>query len=193
MEETDMKKVGLLAVLTAFLGMTVCAQQAPAPGGQLYTAYNIWYEHPEKIPVINYMKGAMLPAGTAVKNVTFGTGLAGFGKSISFQLAKSGESFTVVCSDKFYPGRTLQDFRDRLFTAKPLAELTKGFTAQELRCVKNGSFETGISRASVRVIYGYPPEHVNRADGRVWTIWKSRFGKLRLDFDDSDHVTRIEQ
>jgi len=40
-----------------------------ASGKKIYTAYNIWFERAERIWSINYKKGAVIPAGTLVRDV----------------------------------------------------------------------------------------------------------------------------
>ena len=41
-----------------------------AKGVQLYTACNLWYEHPQRMWSTGYRKGAIIPAGTAIHNLT---------------------------------------------------------------------------------------------------------------------------
>ena len=56
-------------IMAGFVFLTSPVLGKTTSGQRLYTAYNIWFEKPERIWSINYKKGAIIPAGTQVRDV----------------------------------------------------------------------------------------------------------------------------
>ena len=69
-------------VLLCCISSTGAAQES---GGKAYTAFNIWYEQPEKIYSTNFQKGTFLDAGTEVENIEQNR------KQITFTVSETGE------------------------------------------------------------------------------------------------------
>jgi len=148
---------------------------------EFYTAYNVWYEHANRIYSINYKKGALIPAGTRV----VGVNLVGGGKPrVDFTWEAQGGRYSIHFQPKFHPGITLNQFASRYLTPADLAGLTEGLDEQEKLCVSRGVVTAGISKKAVLVAYGYPPEHVTPSlDNDRWYYWVNRFMKKELAFD----------
>ena len=162
-----------LGVVLAILAAPLTAAAADA---QKYTAYNLWYEHPQKLYSTGYEKGTMIPAGTAVSQVKVSR------KAVSF-VDGSGTRFTVLFVAKHHPGLSAEQFADRLLTTKSLAELTKGMSTKEVEAIKQGKVETGMSKAAVLVAIGYPPEiRTPNTDLDTWTYWRDRFRSYPVTF-----------
>lgn len=181
--------MGLVAGLVA--GVAVRAEEAtPAPAPEaLYTAGNLWYEQPMRMSCINYQVGAIIPAGSEVRNLAVE---AGRRPGIVFTVVATGITHRIEFTAKYHPGKTIEDLKARLFTPKTLAELTEQFTDQERECVRLGSVATGISREAVLVAWGTPPEHrTPLLTGPIWTFWTNRFVQKTVTFDQNGKVASV--
>jgi len=164
------------------IGVAVMILVAPLAAAtadeQKFTAYNLWYEHPEKVYSTGYEKGAMIPVGSAVSQVKVSR------KAVSF-VDESGTRFTVIFVAKHHPGLKSEQFAERLFTTKNLAELTKGMSAKEVEAIKKGEVHPGMSKAAVLAAVGYPPEiRTAKTDLDTWTYWRDRFRTYTVTFAD---------
>ena len=164
------------------LGVALAILAAPltaaAADEQKFTAYNLWYEHPEKVYSTGYEKGAMIPAGSAVSQVKVSR------KKVSF-VDGSGTRFTVIFNAKHHPGLNSEQFADRLLTSKNFAELTQGMSAKEVEAIKKGEVHAGMSKAAVLAAVGYPPEiRTAKTDLDTWTYWRDRFRTYTVTFAD---------
>ena len=79
--------IGVAGLALFVTCVTPCAAQNR---GTLYTAYNIWYEHPTKIYSTNYQRGAMIPAGTAVTIVDISR------RTVEFEVNSTGARYRVI-------------------------------------------------------------------------------------------------
>jgi hypothetical protein len=152
----------------------------------LYTAYNIWYEHPEKIWSTNYQKGRLLPAGRAIKDVKQSR------KNIRFTDAETGVTYTIVFVPKHHPDKSIADIYQRYVTDKSIDQLTAGFSQSEIDAIKSGKVVDGMSKEAVIVCYGYPPEIATpstKLDG--WEYWRHRFKSFVIEFDEDGKVKRV--
>lgn len=189
-------RIGVIAALLAALGSTACERIRPQPvygsghagAAKLFTAYNLWYEQPERLYSINYKKGGLIPAGTEVVNLSITPSRSPL---VKFQLAKGSPEFTILFQKKFHPGMAAEQFRDRLFTPKDFSQLTRGFSNTELKAIKSGAPVIGMSKQAVQVGYGLPPEHATFSlDNNTWTYWLDRFRKKIIYFDANGRTTR---
>src|SRR5213082_1122063 len=122
-----------LAAILAFLGAN-----AAFAADKLYTAYNIWFEQPTKVYSTNYQKGNLFPAGSEVTEVS-----------------KSSRKVEFVA--KHHPGVTGEQWADRFLTTKNFAALSGGLTPAEIKAVKAGQIQVGMSKKAVILAAGYPP------------------------------------
>lgn len=181
----------LMLVLLLFVSLAAgCTKNvkedegAASNASPLYTSYNMWYEKHDNLLSTNYKKGAMIPAGTKISVVSLSRG-----KEIRFRMADDKSvKYTIHFVANHHLGMSIEEFKDRLFMPQPLSELTKGFTEQELECVKYGRIEPGISKKAVLVAYGYPPEHQSSIKGNRWIYWTSRFNSMVVLFNDKGLV-----
>ncbi len=166
------------------------AQSSVDASEVLYTAYNIWYEKPEKIWCVNYKVGAVLPMGTEITGLKFGA----YRKyqTISFKTPKDNKEFIIFWNQKFHPNKTVEDYVKNLFPKKNFQELTSGFNKEEIHCIKSGFIQKGISKAAVLASYGYPPEHYTYSlKNETWTYWLNRFKKIIVTFDANGKVVAV--
>jgi len=144
---------------------------------RLYTAYNIWFEKPDRIYSTSYQKGNMLPAGSEVKDVKRSRG------KLEFTDAKQDMKFTAEFVAKHHPGVTAEQWMDRFLTNKDFAALTRGLTAAEIKAIRAGQVQAGMSRKAVLVAAGYPPEiGTASTDLDVWKYWRDRFRNYEVKF-----------
>ena len=155
--------------------------------GEYYTAYNVWYERPEKIYSINYKKGRVIPAGTKVDRVSVKSGRRG---RISFRHIDYNLTYTIYLQAKFHPNMTVEDIRDRLLITEPLSTRTAGMSEVEKEGIQKGIVIPGMSKESVLIALGYPPEHrtpsIKMDD---WYYWMNRFRSEIVTFDQLGKAT----
>ena len=171
-----------LAAILAF-----AAAGAASAADRLYTAYNIWFEQPTKVYSTNYQKGNLLPAGSEVKDVNRTS------KKVEFTDPKLNMKFSVEFVGKHHPGVTGEQWADRFLTTKNFAALSGGLTPAEIKAIKAGQIQPGMSKKAVILAAGYPPE-VATASTKLdtWKYWRHRFGSYVVQFSD-EKVSKSEQ
>jgi hypothetical protein len=154
---------------------------------QLYTAHSIWYENPGKVWSTNYKKGVLLPAGSAIKNVTRSK------KAIQFAAVDTDIAFKIVFVSKHHPGVSIGDIYLRFTTEQTFEELTSEFSESEIEAIKAGKYAEGMSKGAILVSQGYPPEiSTPSTDLDAWRYWRHRFATFVLHFDEAGKVESIE-
>jgi hypothetical protein len=163
-----------LAAVFAF-----AAASAASAADRLYTAYNIWFESPQKVYSTNYQRGNILPAGSEVKDVKRSSG------KLEFTDVNLDMRFTFEFVGKHHPGLTGEQWMDRFLTTRDFAALSQGLTAAEIKAVRAGQVKAGMSRKAVLLAAGYPPE-VGTASTKLdtWKYWRHRFGSYPVRFSD---------
>jgi hypothetical protein len=162
-----------LAAILAF------AAGAASAADRLYTAYNTWFESPQKVYSTNYQRGNILPAGSEVKDVKRSSG------KLEFTDVNLDMRFTFEFVGKHHPGLTGEQWMDRVLTTRDFAALSQGLTAAEIKAVRAGQVKAGMSRKAVLLAAGYPPE-VGTASTKLdtWKYWRHRFGSYPVRFSD---------
>ena len=173
------------ASLVAILALA--GANAASAADRLYTAYNIWFEQPTKVYSTNYEKGNILPAGSEVKDVKRSSG------GVEFTDPKMGMKFSVEFVGKHHPGVTGEQWADRFLTTKNFAALSGGLTPAEIKAIKAGQIQAGMSKKAVILAVGYPPE-VATASTKLdtWKYWRHRFGSYSVQFSNGK-VTKSGQ
>ncbi len=171
-----------LAAILAFVGAN-----AASAADKLYTAYNIWFEQPTKVYSTNYEKGNLFPAGSEVTEVNRST------RKVEFTDPKMSMKFSVEFVPKHHPGVTAEQWIDRFLTTRDFAALTKGMSAAEIKAIKAGQVQVGMSKKAVIVSVGYPPEIATvSTDLDTWKYWRDRFRNYVVQFSGGK-VTKSEQ
>ena len=171
-----------LAAILALVGAN-----AASAADKLYTAYNIWFEQPTKVYSTNYQKGNLFPAGSKVTEVSKSS------KKVDFTDPKMGMKFSVEFVAKHHPGVTGEQWADRFLTTRNFAALSGGLTPAEIKAIKAGQIQVGMSKKAVILAAGYPPE-VGTVSTKLdtWKYWRHRFGSYSVQFSDG-RVTKSEQ
>ena len=175
--------------MAGFILFMIIVPGKATSGQKIYTAYNIWFEKPERIWSINYKKGAIIPAGTQVRDVEIMTTNRRH-KAIIFTTVKEKKVFSIFWIKKYHPGKTIQQFEKSLFTTKKFDDLTSGMSEDEIVAIKKGEIVKGMNKKAVLVCYGPPPEHATfRQEHNVWAYWTSKFIRKKIFFDDNGRVS----
>lgn len=165
------------------------AQAKADETGKLYTAYNLWFEKPTKMFAINYRRGTLLPAGTELASVDIGG--VGSRKPFLTLITATGGTYGIYLRPKFHPGLSIQQFKDRLVTDKPIEQLTQGLAEKEIDAIREGKLVVGMSKQAVLIARGYPPSHRTPSiDANAWLYWENRFRKKLVHFDKDNRTTR---
>jgi len=168
-----------LATILAFAAANASAAD------RLYTAYNVWFESPTKVYSTNYQKGNILPAGTEVKDVKRSRG------TLEFTDPKLKLTFTFEFVGKHHPGLTAEQWMDRYLTPRDFAALSKGLTAAEIKAVRAGQVQVGMSKKAVLLAAGYPPEVATATTQLdVWKYWRNRFANYLVRFEHGKVASR---
>jgi len=182
-------KFNLSAVLLCVLyGVIGCSSASNIPEslsgtGPYYTAYNLWYEKPERMYGINYQKGVLVPAGTEVHSIEIGS------NSVKFKDVETGKQFVIILVKKNNPDLSIMEFTERLLTTQNFAELTRGLSPLEIENIKTGQITSGMSKKAVLISFGYPPRHrTSYLNSNVWLYWSSRFRSLKVEFDEQGYT-----
>lgn len=171
-------------------GVCSAGQDKAKEASKIYTAYNIWYEKPMKVSSINYRRGVMLPAGTELSSIQVGNA-GGRRPYVRITTAQGKATYTIYFRKKFHPGMTVEKFKNRLATNKTFEEMTSGLTEDEIGAIKSGRLIVGMSKDSVVISRGYPPEHRTPSlEANQWLYWENRFRKKAVYFDGEGRTTR---
>lgn len=153
-----------------------------AEGKIYYTAVNIWYEDPAKIPSTNYHKGQILPVNT---QVTIGT----IRKSRITFSDGNNVKYAIEIVSKHTPIPLERVFKN-YFSEKQFD--LNSLNGEERKNVEVGIISEGMSKAAVIVAYGYPPAHMTPSlDRNPWKYWKDRFRNFYVFFNKDGKVARI--
>lgn len=155
--------------------------------GTLYTACNIWiHEQRGNIKCINYKNGtSFIPAGTKVKDLKIESGRYQKGSVISFSTAQYGP-IQIGFDPRWHPGKTIEDYKDAMFSTENFEVLTKGMSQDEVAAIKDGILVEGMSKKAVIISYGFPPEHVTDSlDNNKWMYWMNKFIRKEICFDEN--------
>src|SRR5712692_8549997 len=136
-------RIGARFAIAAMLVLASGLGSSASAADRLFTAYNVWFEQPQKMYSTNYQKGNMLPAGSEVKEVNRSS------KKLEFVDVKTNMKFTIEFFAKHHPGVKPEQWIDRFLTTRDFSALTRGFTADEIKAIKAGQAKAGMSRKAV--------------------------------------------
>ena len=195
-----LKKSQLLLVMF-FILIPIFAYADPSFDQKSYTAYNIWRGSPSNRLCINYkMSYGFIPAGTEVINprvrVEWGVRVEWDdsydeieSKTIEFKIASSGETITIGFVSRWHPEKTINDYKEKMFTNKNFDEMTKDMKDIEKKAIEEGVLVEGMSREAVIMSYGYPPEHATSSlKNDTWMYWMNKFKRKKVCFEDDKTI-----
>jgi hypothetical protein len=147
----------------------------------LYTAYNIWKA--SKMKCINFKQGTdIIPAGTEVKDISLWNQRRD--SNLDFTTVKNARKYTIGFTKRWHPKKSMEDYRNMMFTTKNFEALTEGLSAMEIEAIKKGVLINGMSKRAVLICYGPPPEHYTPdQNANTWYYWANRKDKFEIKFD----------
>lgn len=144
-----------------------------------YTAYNIWHQK-NGAWFINFKEGAMIPAGTEVTNISIKYG------HCKFTTAEDGKTYGIRFCYRLHPGLISYDYMKKTFTERSFKDLTMGMENDEIKAIKAGKIVEGMSKNSVIVSHGYPPEHTtDDFNSDTWLYWTNQHAPKKICFDEN--------
>lgn len=169
-----MQRLSLL-LITVMLGGLLALPSGAKAGGPMYTTYNMWYEAPNRIWAVNYKRGNILPAGTLVKDIGIFKEEYYPHQYITFRRVSDNQTFKVYFRRKFHPGKSIEDYRQLMFSKQSFQQQTAGMSEREISAITRGVLVTGMSKQAVQMSYGVPPQHrTPDLSANIWRYWTSR-------------------
>ncbi len=159
----------------------------------MHTAYNIWLWPSHNMICLNY-KGSRskIPVGTPVKNIQIvdfrsdlfmGSDDDVAYERIQFTTVKPKKTYTIMFIPGYHPGKTIEDYREFMFTPKTFDELTVVFDPYETAAVKEGVITKGMRKDAVLASYGHPSErHTRGLDKNTWVYFIKKKERLKVHF-----------
>lgn len=150
--------------------------------GKIYTAYNIWYEDPDDVDSVNYLKGSLLPFGTQVEVVKATE------EKIVFRTVADKKTFCISFNAD-YRMQSAEEFVRNLFTTDDLKTLTEGIRPVNVEKIRRGLVDIGMSKQEVRLAYG-PPCKFKTPDESLntWLFWTELLVGKRIIFNNDKVV-----
>lgn len=183
-----------LLVVAILLCSSLLLPSLACAGSTGYTTYNMWYEDPAMMSTVNYKRGTLLPAGTLVKNIRVFKKRYNPQQFISFNRASDNQSFRVYFRRKFHPGKSIEDYRNMMFSKRSFKEQTANMSAREINAIRRGVLVIGMSKAAVKIAYGVPPQHKTPTlDCNSWRYWTSRMVTKKICFNPQGLTVRCQQ
>ena len=186
-----MKTIVTVATLFVWLACAGLANSEEVKEPTLYTAYNIWKA--SKMKCINFKQGTdIIPAGTEVNDVRL------WGQyrdsPLDFTTVKDGRKYTIGFTKRWHPKKSMEDYRDMMFTTKNFEALTEGLSEMEIDAIKKGVLVNGMSKRAVLICYGPPPEHYTpNQNASTWYYWANRKDKIEIKFDPDGKLALGDQ
>ena len=176
-----MRTIITIATLFVMFASVGLANSEEAKEPTLYTAYNIWKA--SKMKCINFKQGTdIIPAGTEVNDVRLWD--QSRDSPLYFTTVKDGRKYTIGFTNRWHPKKSMEDYRDMMFTTKNFEALTEGLSEMEIDAIKKGVLVNGMSKRAVLICYGPPPEHYTpNQNASTWYYWANRKDKLEIKFD----------
>jgi len=163
---------------------------------KLYTAYNIWKA--SNMKCINFKQGTdIIAVGTEVQNVKLKTKLeSNVAKPpdmrsylINFTTVRDNRTFTIDFNPKWHPRKTIENYKDMMFTTKNFETLTEGLSETEIDAIKKGVLVKGMCKKAVLISYGPPPEHATPdQNANNWYYWMDKKQKIEITFDKDNKL-----
>ncbi|MEC9406728.1 MAG: hypothetical protein VX549_05580 [Pseudomonadota bacterium] len=156
-------------------------------GPTLYTKTNL---HPDeaarRLYAVNYQQAGLIPVCTAVtvKDVD--------GDAMVFTVNETNREYTYI-----YHKAAAEPFPDhikRFFGFSCPEDEIGNLSAIDQKGIRSGKALKGMSKRGVIIAIGLPPRHVTPDPQRMdqWTYWSNRFNRFLVTFDETGHVTGIQ-
>lgn len=153
---------------------------------KIYTAYNIWYENPDRVDSTNMLKGQIIPFGTEVEILNFTD------KEMRFKTVKDSKEFRIIYDAPKHM-IAAEDYIRRLFTTQMQEELAEGITPIVFEKLKRGVVEPGMTREEVILAFGPPIAFRTPSEKEnTWLYWTDVLVGKRIFFSKGKIIEIIE-
>ncbi|MFP4382001.1 MAG: hypothetical protein ACLFUS_15985 [Candidatus Sumerlaeia bacterium] len=153
--------------------------------GPHYLAHNMWYEKMDAVYSTNYKTGSIIPAGTKITSAEIEKHRWRNTPIIQITTAEE-QTFKIPFYEEHHSGLTVEEYADRLITTKSLDEMTAGLPEEHVDAIKRGKLAKGMSKDTVLITWGYPPESQTFSlDNNRWIYNINRFRTTEIIFDES--------
>jgi hypothetical protein len=168
--------LGLSAVLFARASVIAADVDYPLVGASgVYTLVNLHPDEPrQRLYSVNYQQSGLIPLCSKVKIES---------------LDKRKMTFRDLDKNREYEYIFHNSLRDPIpthldkFFGKKCDPKVESMSEVDRKGIRAGTALPGMTKRAVILAIGYPPEHATPSlDGDVWTYWKNRFGKMRVEF-----------
>ena len=167
------RRMLLLSVGLAALGITSLAQAKIEVGQQYYTQYNFWVEKETHVTT-NYSRGELIPLNTAVTVESIG------GKTMLLDV--DGRKIMIENKQKFTQ-RGIETIAEEMLGRQKVS-LSKYSTDRQAD-LESGILRLGMSKEEAIMTRGYPPRHKTPSTkANNWVYWTSRFVQLTIVFEN---------
>jgi len=166
--------------------LTSCASSNKAPGRQLYTAHNLWYDNSKIINGINFKAGAIIPCGTPVELVGYERGTQSY---FTVKFTRTGKELKIQFYRKYFPGWTVDQLAHTIVTTKSFDENSDGLSLQEIQAIRDAKVIKGMTKKAVLLCLGYPPAHQTESLSiNIWRYWINQRDSFLVEFDENGKV-----
>ncbi len=177
-----------IIALLVTVGITI---SEAGESSKLYTAHNIWKA--SKMKCINFKQGTdIIPAGTEVKDVRFREQYDR-PRLLAFTTVNDSRGYTISFNQRWHPKKSIEDYKDMMFTTKNFEAQTEGLSEMEIDAIKKGVLVKGMSKRAVFICYGRPPEHYTpKLAADTWYYWMNRRVRGEIKFDQDGRLDLID-
>ena len=169
--------LALVLVLAARVVVSAAVVDYPLVGASgVYTLVNL---HPDeqrlRLYSVNYQQSGLIPLCSKVKIESVET------RKLTFRLLDSGREYEYLFHNSLRD--PIAKHLDKVFGKKCDAASVEKMSEVDRKGVRSGTVLPGMTKRGVILAIGYPPEHATPSlDSDVWTYWKNRFGKMKVNF-----------
>jgi hypothetical protein len=142
----------------------------------VYTLVNL---HPDearrRLYSVNYQQDGLIPRCSKVKIESLDK------RKMTFRLLDGDREYEYIFHNSLRD--PIPAHLDKYFGTK--CEKVDSLSEADRKGIRSGGVTLGMTKRGVALAIGYPPEHATPSlDSDVWTYWKNRFGKMRIQFTD---------
>ena len=172
-----MSAVALGLVLAARVVVSAAVVDYPLIGASgVYTLVNLHPDEPrQRLYSVNYQQSGLIPLCSKVKIESVET------RKMTFRLLDSGREYEYLFHNSLRD--PIAKHLDKVFGKKCDTASVEKMSEVDRKGVRSGTVLLGMTKRGVILAVGYPPEHATPSlDSDIWTYWKNRFGKMKVNF-----------
>src|SRR5437867_5447468 len=142
----------------------------------VYTLVNLHPDEPrQRLYSVNYQQSGLIPLCSKVKIESVDA------RKMTFRLLDSGHEYEYIFHNSLRD--SIAKHLDKVFGKKCDAASVEKMSEVDRKGIRAGTVMSGMTKRGVTLALGYPPEHATPSlDSDVWTYWKNRFGKMKVNF-----------